>query len=137
MNRIARCFTRFAAVTALLVASQFLATPAHAAGPDDHARGVWLASSGSEPALATSCGRLALRDGRLSFDSADVEWQLAVSEIKRIAVSEQSDRLIVIEGADETHYVAILGPQMLVESPRRALTIIQKAMKAPAAPREQ
>ena len=132
MNTIAHSFPRLVAAAALLVCAQLMMVPAADAGPNEDARGLWLASAGSQPIVGTNWGRLALRDGVLTFSSPNTEWQLALSEITRVAIGESSNRLMVIEGAGRTYYVAILGQQMLVESPRQAVAMIQKAMTAPA-----
>lgn len=137
MIAIARSFTRLAALAGLLVAAHTITAPALAASGGDTASGLWLAASATEPAVGNDWGRLALRDGVLAFNSKTAAWQLPVTEIKRASISEQSDRLMVIEGASgETYYVAIIGAQMLTESPRKALQIIQKALRAPAGRRE-
>jgi hypothetical protein len=136
MTKSARMFT-LALVTAVTL---FNSTPALAEKGGDVPQMLWLAASGAEPGVGTNWGRLTLKDGILMFRSSSSEWQLAVSDIKRAAVSPQSDDLIVVESVDgETYYVTILGPNMLVESPRKALQVIRKAAGAavPGARRER
>ena len=106
-----------------------------AARGDDAPRGIWLAGSGSQAAAGTDLGHLTLRDGVLAFKSSTTEWQLAAAEIKRASI-EKSDRLLVESVAGETYYLTILDARMTAGSPREALKIIQKALRAPAARRE-
>lgn len=136
MNTTAHSFTRLAATALFLAASQFITLPAAAAPTEDY-RNAWMAASGTAPEPSTNWGRLTLRDGVLRFESASIEWQLALSDIKRASISEKSDRVIALESAaGENYYVTIYGQQLTVESPRRALQLIQKALRAPAARHE-
>jgi hypothetical protein len=140
MTRFAQLFTR-SAVVATLAASALLCTerPA-AASSGDSPNMLWMAASGSEPSIGSNWGRLMLKDGVLRFRSTSAEWQLALTDIKRAQISSQSDQLIVLESvAGQTYYVAILGQNLLVDSPRKALQVIQKASASatPGARRER
>jgi hypothetical protein len=97
--------------------------------------GTWLAAAAQSPAGASSWGRLTLRDGMLTFASNRAEWQKPLNEIKRIAESSRADRTIEIETySGETLFVSILGQQMVTESPRKAMQIIERAVReAPGA----
>jgi hypothetical protein len=139
MTRFAQLFTRSALVTTLLAALVCTATPALASQGDGQ-RMLWMAASGSEPSIGSNWGRLTLKDGVLTFRSSSAEWQLALTDLKRVSISAQSDQLIVLEStAGETYYVAILGQNLLVDSPRKALQAIQKASASatPGARRER
>lgn len=134
MINSARLFTRLAVLVAL-----FAAVPATvSAAGDELTAGVWMAASGADANVRTNLGRLMLRDGVLSFQSTSVEWTLAVSDIKRLAISEQSDRLFVLEShSGETYFVAILGHNLLMDSPRRAMQAIQRVLRAESGRRER
>lgn len=134
MIRFAQLFTRVALLTAL-----FAAMPATvSAAGDEPTTGVWMAASGANADVRTNLGRLTLKDGVLSFQSTNVEWTLAVSDIKRVAISEESDRLFVLEShLGETYFVAILGQNLLVDSPRRAMQVIQRVLRAESGRRER
>jgi hypothetical protein len=134
MIRFARLFTRVAMLTALVAA---MPATVSAAG-DEPTTGVWMAASGASADDRTNVGRLILKDGVLSFQSTNVEWTLAVSDIKRVAISEESDRLFVLESVSgETYFVAILGQNLLVDSPRRAMQVIQRVARAESGRRER
>jgi len=135
MAKPARLLTRFALQAAFFAA---MAAPVAAAEGDQPTTGMWMAASATDPGVSTKWGRLMLKDGVLAFRSANLAWTLAAGEIKRVAISEQSDRLLVLESAaGETYYVAILGQNLLVESPRKAMQIIQRVAQTPAARRER
>ena len=134
MIRFAQLFTRFALLTALFAA---MPVTVSAAG-DEPTNGVWMAASGADADVRTNVGRLILKDSVLSFRSTSVEWSIVASDIKRIAISEQSARLFVLEThAGETFFVAILGQNLLVDSPRRAMQVIQRAVRAESGRRER
>jgi hypothetical protein len=136
MSTTAHTFTRLAVTALLLAASQLMTAPAEAAAPGEY-RNAWMAASGTEPGFSTNWGRLTLRDGVLRFESTNTEWQVALPDVKRVSISEQSDRVLVLESAaGEKYYVMIYGPQMTAESPRKAMQIIQKALRVPTARRE-
>ena len=135
MITIARSFTRVVATAALLATALVTTETAVAARGDEAPRGIWLAGSGSQTATGTDFGHLTLRDGVLAFKSSTMEWQLAAADIKRASI-EKSDRLLVEGVAGETYYLTILDARMTAGSPRDALRIIQRALRAPAARRE-
>jgi hypothetical protein len=112
----------------------FLGIPTSAAAQSKN-QGTWLAAAAQSPAGASTWGRLTLRDGVLTFASNRTEWQAPLSDIKRIAESSRADRTIEIEThSGETLFVSILGQQMVTESPRKAMQIIERAVReAPAA----
>jgi hypothetical protein len=129
MSRFAHSFTRFARLAMVLAAAYVMAPTVASAAAGDTPQPLWMAASGTEPTIGSSWGRLTLKDGVLRFRSTGVEWELAVSDIKRASISPQSDQFIVVEGVNgETYYVAILGPNMMVDSPRKALQVIQKSL---------
>jgi len=135
MITIARSFTRVVATAALLATALVTAETAVAARGDEAPRGIWLAGSGNQAAVGTELGHLTLRDGVLAFKSSTTEWQLAASEIKRASI-EKSDRLLVEGVTGETYYLTILDARLTASSPREALKIIQRALRAPTARRE-
>ena len=133
MITIARSFIRFA-VMAALIAAALLSTPgsAHAV---DAPRGIWLAGLGEQASTGANWGRLMLRDGVLTFSSSTTEWRLSVADIKRASIGP-SDQLVVETLTGAVHYLTILDARMTADSPRDALKIIQKALRAPGARRE-
>lgn len=135
MITFAHSFTRRAVVVVWLGAA-LVTTPARAAAQEEAGpRGIWLAGLESQASSDRNLGRLMLRDGALVFSSSTTEWQLALSEIKR-ASAGQSDQLIVESAAGEVRRITIYDGRMMVDSPRNALKIIRRALRAPAARRE-
>jgi hypothetical protein len=133
MNRIAHMFT-VAAVAFGIAASAPVRSHAAAAERGDAPMLVWMAASNRQPLVGHNWGRLTMKDGVLTFHGADDEaWQMAIADIRRVAVSAESDKLLVIETVrDERFFVAIAGIKMVVSSPRKALDAIQSARRAPA-----
>jgi hypothetical protein len=126
-----KILTRHVIVLALL-ATAVVVTPLAATGKEDNPVRVWMATSNSEPAVGNLWGRLVMKDGMLTFSATSEGWQIALADIRRAAMSAQSDKLIQIDTVrDETFYIAILGQNMVVESPRSALDLIRRAQRAP------
>ena len=101
----------------------------------DAPRGLWMATSSTEAALAgNDFGRLLVANGMLSFQSSKFEWRLALADVKRVAPSKQvSDALEVESVTGQVFYVGILNGQLTLTSPGKAAQTIQRAVKtAPA-----
>lgn len=137
MSNWKRTFARIVTAIAIAAAIHAIAPPRVNAS-DNNESGWWMAASGPQPSVSgTNWGRLILKDGVLTFHAATTEWKIDVTDIKRISMSEASDRLFEVESfTGETYYVAILDANMLVDSPRKAVQVIQRAMRATAARRE-
>jgi hypothetical protein len=97
----------------------------------------WAVSAVDAPAGSSKWGSLTLRDGVLTVAMTNKEWQTPLAEIKRVAESRRGDRTMEIETLNgEVLVVSILGQQMLTESPRKAIQIIERAVRtAPASRR--
>jgi hypothetical protein len=95
----------------------------------------WMAASNSEPSFTgRSWGRLTVQDGELRFHATDFQWRVALSDIKRVDQSKGSPRALEVETfAGATHFIAILDATLTVESPRRAIRMIQRSMRDAAA----
>lgn len=134
MTTTAQFFSRIALASVFTMAMSVGVS----AGDDEPTTSVWMAASSAEPGVSTNWGRLVLREGMLAFHSRSLEWALEIGDIRRVAIYEQSDRLLVVESvAGETYYVAILAQNLLVESPRKAMQIIQRVALTSAARRER
>lgn len=119
-----------AALFALPVAS------AAAAGADPATR-CWLVSTSAPASNEVIWGRLVVKDGMLTLFAPRGEWQAPLSAITRVSRVKGSDRIFAVETVTgEVLRLAILGPQMLIESPKKAMRVIQRAVReAPPAPR--
>ncbi len=119
-------------LAAAIAFAMILGVPAGSAAQGKAAFGTWLASAVDAP--AGTWGRLTLKEGVLTFASTNMEWQKPLGDITRVAESRRADRALEIEAQNgEVLLVSILGPQMMTESPRRAIQIIERAVReAPA-----
>ena len=126
--------TRKLPLAGIFVALLLAAAPsvAQAADGGDRAVGVWLATSDPQASAGGgSWGRLVLQDGTLTFRSMNglKGWAVDLTDARRIEISKTSAKALEIESlSGETFYVAILNGQMLMDSPRKALQVINRAM---------
>ena len=75
-------------------------------------------------------GRLVVADGLLTFFAPRTEWQTPLSEIRRVSRVKGSDSNFEIETvAGDRLQLAILGPQLVAESPKKAVKVIQRAVR--------
>lgn len=113
---------------AVLVALFAADSPANAS--DDQPARLWMAAASEQPGIiGTDWGRLILKDGILSFQSAQTEWSIEVAGITRVEISKESKNQLEVEyGGGNTYYVAILKANLLVESPGKAVGLIREAM---------
>lgn len=122
-----------------LVLAALIALPGTtaAASTDGPAQGFWLASTSLPPTGDVAWGRLVVKDGMLTFFAARSDWQTPLAEIKRVALVKGSDRSFEIETVSGAVLrLSILGPRMLTESPKKAMQVIQRAVReAPPVPR--
>jgi hypothetical protein len=122
---------------AALAVAVILSVPAVAQAESGAQAGYWLASTPSV-ADGMTWGRLVVKNGVLAFHSSRDSWETPLNEIKRVSVSKASDRIIEIETvAGEVLTLSILGPNMLVESPRKAMQHIQRAVREAPAPAQR
>lgn len=131
MTQSQRSSARLLAAIVVVAAILGITAQPVTAADNEPGSGLWMAASGSEPSISgTNWGRLILKDGVLRFHALNGEWKLAVSEIRRVAISDGSDQIFEVESySGERYYVAILSPNMLVDSPRRAMQVIQRALR--------
>ena len=120
-------------LAALVVLPVVTAAAAH----DDPAQGFWLVSTSGPASSEVFWGRLVVKDGMLTFFAPRGEWKTPLAEIKRVSLAKGSNRSFEIETASgEVLRLAILGPQMLIESPKKAIQVIQRGVReAPPMPR--
>lgn len=103
------------------------------ASADEPVQGQWLAAIAEGHGAKAEWGRLILKDGSLSFLGARDDWHAPVSDITRITVARDTERTFKIETVSgDVVVLAILGPQMLKESPKKAIQLIQRAVREAA-----
>ena len=122
----------------MVLAALFFAVPVAAvASNDDPARGYWLVSTAGPASDEVIWGRLVVEDGMLTFFAPRGQWKTPLAEIKRVSIAKGSNRSFEIETVTgEVLQLAILGPRLLTESPKKAMQVIQRAVReAPPARR--
>lgn len=115
-----------------MVLAAIFALPVAAAADakNDPAKGYWLVSVSGPSTTEVIWGRLVVKDGMLTFFAPRGEWKTPLSEIRRVSRARGSDRSFEIETTTgEVLQLAILGPQMLTESPKKAMQVIQRAVR--------
>jgi hypothetical protein len=101
-----------------------------AAAHEDPAQGTWLVSTSGPTSNEVIWGRLVVRDGMLTFFAPRGEWKTPLSQVKRVSRAKDSDRSFEIETVNgEVLQLAILDPLMLTASPKKALQVIQRAIR--------
>ena len=111
---------------ATLLGMLVCAAPASA---DDKPRPAhWMAAASNSTTV--QWGRLVLKDGLLTFHTAQGEWQTPVSEITRIVRVKDARRAFeIVTASGATLHLTILGAQLLPEPPQKAMQIIQRAVR--------
>jgi len=131
-NNLARWLIKVTVAGLVVVATMPAVAQAQNQAP---LRGLWMAASSNQASLSgNTWGRLRLVDGVLAFQSSNFEWQLALSEIKHIAVSKNLSNALEVESVTgQVFFVGILDGQMTMTSPGKAVQMIQRAVRtAPA-----
>ena len=101
-----------------------------AAAADDPAQGFWLVSASGPASSEVIWGRLVVKNGMLTFFAPRGEWKTPLAEINRVSVAKGSNRSFEIETVSgEVLRLAVLGPQLLIESPKKAMQVIQRAVR--------
>ncbi len=121
---------------AVMALAAVLSTPVTAAADEKPVQGLWLATTG-EAISANGWGRLVVRDGMLTFHGARGEFSTPLAVITRVSVvkgSANTFEILTVNG--DRLQLSILTAQMLTESPKKAMQVIQRAVReAPAVQR--
>jgi len=126
-----RQYSRTTWIAGIALAALFaLGVASATASGDDSVKRYWLVSTSDPASHEVIWGRLVVKDGMLTFFGLRREWKTPLSAIKRVSRVKGSDRGFEIETVTgETLRLAILGPQMLPESPKKAMQVIQRAAR--------
>ena len=99
-----------------------------ASADDKPTSAYWMAAAANSSTV--QWGRLVLKDGLLTFHTAQGDWQTPVSEIKRVVRVKHAQRTFeVVTASGATLHLTILGAQLLPEPPQKAMQIIQRAVR--------
>jgi hypothetical protein len=116
----------------LSIAMMMLVWPT-AASADEKPAMVWMAAARN--ASTVHWGRLVLKDGTLTFHTAQGDWTAAITEIRHVGRVKGIDRAFeIVTASGATLQLSILGPLLLPEPPNKAMQIIQRAMRQTPAP---
>lgn len=126
-----RQHSRTSWIAGLVLAALFaLPGASSAASNGEPAQGFWLVSASTPASNTVTWGRLVLKDGLLTFFAPRGEWTTPLSAITRVSSTKGSNRSFDIETeSGDVLRLSILGPQMLVESPKKAMQLIQRAVR--------
>jgi hypothetical protein len=100
-------------------------------------RGTWMAEWLRPQTVTRTLGVLTLRDNKLAFQeqAGAARWELELENVKRVAPANDGQALTIVTIAGEEYVVAIMDPSLNRTSPKRALTVIERALQLQAANR--
>jgi hypothetical protein len=95
-------------------------------------RATWLAEWVRPQVAERAIGVLRLRDGTLSFveQIGQVDWELELATVKRVALVNGGRSLAVVSLSGEEFVITIMDPNLTNGSPKRALAIIERAVQS-------
>jgi hypothetical protein len=98
-------------------------------------RGMWMAEWLRPQTVERTIGVLTLRDGKLTFSEqvGQVGWEVELVNVKRISPVNDGRALMVVTATGEEYVAAIMDPAMVRQSPKKALSIIERALQLQAA----
>lgn len=120
-----------------------LAVPSLLAAADSP-RAMWMAewlnaeSEGLSPVAREREGRtigvLRVRDGKLSFveQIGQVSWELDLASVTRLAVINGGRSLVIASVTGEEFVVSIMEANLMPASPKKAVSLIERAVKSVA-----
>jgi hypothetical protein len=115
---------------ATLAVTAVLGWTGTASADDKPTQRVWLAADAGHSTAGSPWGRLVIQDGMLTFHGSLADWTTPLSEITRVSRTKGSDHRFEIETmSGDVLRVSILGAQMLPVSPKKAMQLIQGAMR--------
>ena len=107
-----------------------LAVPALVATADSP-RGLWMAEWLRPHSIERSIGVLKLRDSKLSFveQIGQVDWQLDLSRVKRIATVNGGRALLIVSVTGDEYVMSIMDADLTPSSSKRAQATIERAIE--------
>ena len=107
-----------------------LAVPSLLAAADSP-RGMWMAEWLRPQTVERTIGVLTLRDGKLAFAEqvGQAAWEVELTKVKRISADKDGRSLVVVTVTGEEYVTAIMDPAMVRQSPKKALSVLERAMQ--------
>lgn len=98
-------------------------------------RGMWMAEWIRPQTVERTLGVLALRDGKLTFSEqgGQAGWEVDLAGIKRVAQSTDGRALTVETAAGDQYVTAIMDGTLVRQSPKKALSVIERALQLQSA----
>jgi hypothetical protein len=95
-------------------------------------RATWMAEWLRPAAAERTIGVLKLGDGRLSFVAqiGQADWTLNIAEVKRVAVVSGGRSLSIMSTKGEEFVITIMDQNLVQGSPKKALTILERAIQS-------
>lgn len=97
-------------------------------------RGTWMAEWIRPQIAERTMGVLTLRDGKLSFSEqvGQVGWEVELASVKRVAQANDGRALSVQTVGGEEYVTVIMDASMTRTSPKKVLTILERALQLQA-----
>ena len=94
-------------------------------------RGMWMAEWLRPHAIERTFGVLRLRNHKLSFTEqvGQVDWQVDLSSVKRIATVNGGRSLLIVSMSGDEYVVSIRDANLSPDSPKRAMAAIERAIE--------
>ncbi len=107
-----------------------LAVPALVAAAESP-RALWMAEWLRPHSIERTIGVLRLRENKLSFveQVGQVDWELDLARVKKVATVNGGRALLVVSMTGDEYIVKIMEPDFTPGSPKRALSIIERAIE--------
>jgi hypothetical protein len=96
---------------------------------------VWVAEWLRPQASERTLGVLTLKDGKLSFaeQRGSHNWEIDLAAVKRVATANSGKALAISTAGGDEYVMAILQPNLIEQSPKKALATLERALQGLAA----
>ena len=94
-------------------------------------RAMWMAEWLRPHSIERTIGVLELRNGRLAFNEqvGQVDWAVDLADVKRVMIVNDGRALLVESLQGEVVVTTIMEPNFTPQSPKKALSVIERAMQ--------
>lgn len=94
-------------------------------------RGMWMAEWLRPYSIERTVGVLTLRDGKLAFSeqAGQDNWQVALTDIKRVATVNGGRAILVVTMAGERYVAAIMEANLTPRSSKSVLATVENALR--------
>jgi hypothetical protein len=91
---------------------------------------MWMAEW-VRPQSGRTIGILTLRSGRLAFTEqvGQVDWDVDLANVRRVATANDGRALVILSNNGDEYVAVIMEANMTPQSPKRAVSTIERAMQ--------